>query len=121
MALYGQAKLHFRGNPINKIASCSWEGDAGLQPVNLMNEGLDGFSIGSGSSTIKWSFPIPQTGPEHPYRQAFINKEDVDLQYTSGAESYAATGKLTNYEESQSDNEVLTGNCTWLGPLAPFE
>jgi hypothetical protein len=118
---YAQAKLHFRGNPVNKLTSCAWRGESGLQVVNLMNEGLDGFSIGSGSCTIEWSFPIPATGAEHPYETAFVNKEDVDLQYTRGNKSYAGTGKIMTYEESQSDNEVLSGTATWQGKLLPFD
>lgn len=121
MTLYGQAKLHYNGNPVNKITSASWRGESGLQPVNLMNEGLDGFSIGSGMSTIEWSGPIPKEGPEHSYRRDFTEHRDVEMQYTSGAESYAAVGKIITYEESQSDNEVLSFTATWQGRLQPFD
>lgn len=119
--LYGQAKLHFRGNPVNKLTSASYRAESGLQPVNLMNEGLDGFSIGSGMVTLEWSGPIPATGTEHPYGTAHASHEDVDMQYTRGAESYAGTGKLMSYEETQSDNEVLTFTCTWQGRLGAPE
>ena len=119
--IYGQAKVFYNAAPITKITSVTYTPNPGIQPVSIMNEGLDGFSIGSGDTQIEVGFAIPATGTEFDFSRDLALHIDVRLQYSRGDKAFAGVGKLTAYSETQSDNEVLSGSFTWQGKLGFLE
>jgi hypothetical protein len=115
--VYAQARVFYNSQPITKLNSVTYTPNPGIQPVNIMNEGLDGFTIGSGDVQIEVGFTIPSTGTEFDFDGDARGHIDVELQYSRGDKSYAGVGKIIAYNETQSDNEALTGTFTWQGPL----
>lgn len=89
--------------------------------MNLLNEGLGGFTPGSGSCTIKLGFVVPIGGTEVPYQQDCANGAYVDFQIGCGSVGYLGTGKLMNCEIGQSAGAATEGSIEWHGELKPME
>jgi hypothetical protein len=106
---------------LQQLTSVSHVTDSGQQPVNLLNEGLGGFTPGSGSCTIKLGFAIPIGGTEYPYQQKSANGDYVVFQIGCGAVGYIGQGKILNVEIGQSVGAASEGSCEWHGELKPME
>lgn len=118
---YAQLKAFYNGSPIIQLSSISMQTDAGNQPIELLGEGLGGFTSGNGSVTIEIEFQIPIGGQEFDYQQDCANKAYVDLQIFAGRNTYAGSGKIMTHGISQSSGGATTGNFSWQGELKPFD
>lgn len=117
---YSQLKCFINGNPLIQITSLSKATNAGLQRIDLLNEGLGGFSNGSGDVTIEIGYVVPIGGTEEEFDRMCAGHEFVDMQMFLGRQSYAGRGKIENNSVSQSVNAAVEGKLTWLGELKPF-
>ena len=106
---------------LNQLTSVSHKTDSGQQPVNLLNEGLGGFSPGSGSVTMDLAFAIPIGGTEYPYQQKCANGDYVVFQIGVGSVGYIGRGKILNVEVGQDTGSASHGTAQWHGELKPFE
>jgi hypothetical protein len=113
-AFYNQAYLQ-------QLTSISHKTESGQQPVNLLNEGLGGFTPGSGSCTISLGFTIPIGGTEVPYQQDAANGAYVTFQIGVGSVAYIGTGKIMNVDIGQETGSASHGTCEWHGELKAME
>jgi hypothetical protein len=118
---YAQLKAFYNGSPITQITSCSLNTEAGNQRVELMGEGLGGWTTGSGACTIEIGFVIPIGGQEFDYQQDCANHAFVDMQIFIGRNSYAGRGKISSHSVSQGTGAVTEGTFTWDGELKPLD
>jgi len=101
-----------------EITSISMTTNSGQQRVDLLNEGLGGFTPGSGDVTLRIGFAVPVGGQDYPWQQKCAQGAYVTLQIIVGAEQYSGLGKFLDVEISQSANANTEGTATWLGQLA---
>lgn len=118
---YARIKVFVDGTELTQITSLRVRTDSGLQPVNLMNEGLGGFTEGSGLVTIEIGYAIPIGGQEYKFQQKTADREFVTIQIIAGGETWIGTGKFDTSEFSQSVGANAEGTATWMGPLARME
>ncbi len=118
---YAQLKGFYNGSPIINITSLSVNTEAGNQRVELMGEGLGGWTTGSGAVTVEVGFVVPIGGQEFDFQQDCATHAFVDLQVFVGRNSYAGRGKLDSVNISQGTGAVTEGTFTWSGELKPFE
>jgi hypothetical protein len=118
---YAQKKAFYNGSPITQITSVSMTTNSGNVRVDLLNEGLGGFTNGTGDVTIEIGFAVPIGGTEFTFQQDAANHEFVDLQVFIGRLSYTGRGKIESCQISQSTGAAIEGTFTWLGELKPFE
>lgn len=100
-----------------EITSISMTTNSGQQRVDLLNEGLGGFTPGSGDVSLRLGFAVPVGGQDYPWQQKCANGEYVTMQVIVGAEQYAGLGKILDVEISQSVNGNTEGTANWLGQL----
>lgn len=113
-AFYNQAFLR-------ELTSISLKTESGQQPVNLLNEGLGGFTPGSGAVTLDLGFTIPIGGTEVPYQQDCANGAYVTFQVGVGSVGYIGKGKLMSVDVGQDTGSASHGTAQWHGELKPFE
>jgi hypothetical protein len=118
---YAQLKGFYNGSPITQITSLSLNTEAGNQRVELMGEGLGGWTTGSGACTIEVGFVVPIGGQEFDFQQDCANHAFVDLQVFVGRNSYAGRGKLDSVNISQATSAVSEGTFTWSGELKSMD
>lgn len=118
---YAQKKLFYNGSPATQLTSLSLTTNSGNVRVDLLGEGLGGFSPGVGDCTIEIGYPVPVGGPEFPYQEDCAEKNFVDLQVFIGRKSYTGRGKIETNATSQSTGAAIEGTCTWVGELRPLE
>jgi hypothetical protein len=117
---YARLVLFVDGTYISQLTSLESEHDSGQQPVNLLNEGLAGFTPGAGHVNVTIGYAVPIGGPEFDYTGKLVVGEYVDLQIGQGSKSFAGRGKITNARHSQSTGGALEGSATWMGELQPY-
>lgn len=103
---------------LRQLSSVEAEFESGQQPVNLLLEGLGGFTPGVGSTTVTIGYVVPIGGLEYPYLKRLHEGAYVDLQLGLGSEALAARGKILNSRISQSTGEAVSGTCTWQGEFS---
>lgn len=118
---YATLKVFLNGSPITQLTSISKSQSNGQQRIDLLNEGLGGFTPGPGEVTIEIGYPIPIGGPEFDYDGMNARAEFVDMQLFQGRFSYAGRGKITETRVSQSTGAAAEGSATWVGELKPPE
>jgi hypothetical protein len=118
---YARTAVALDGTWLKYLTSASMSTDAGKTPINLLEEGLSGFSPGSGSVTVTLSYAIPVGGQEYPFQQKATRDEDVQLQIRWGAEQYAALGQITTDEKTRNTDSPTEGTVTWVGVLDELE
>lgn len=118
---YARLPLFLDGTHITQLTSVEGEWDAGQQRVDLLHEGLGGFTPGSGSTTINIGFAVPIGGLEYPYLKRLAAGQYIDLQLGLGSEAYAGRGKVMNARVSQSVNAAVEGSLTWMGEFSAPE
>ena len=109
------------GGSIKMITSCELAVDAQNQRIDVMNEGLAGFSSGSGSVTINLGFVVPIGGLEVDYWGKCVRREYVEFQVWVGGAKYAGRGKIDTCDISQQTNSPTDGKLTWTGEFREFE
>lgn len=117
---YAQLKCFVNGNPLIQVTSVSKTTNAGIQRIDLLNEGLGGFTNSSGEVTIEVGYVVPIGGLEEEFDRMCVNREFVDIQLFLGRQSYAGRGKIENNRISQSTNAAVEGSFSWMGEFKPF-
>lgn len=122
MALQDFAKLavFYNGNALTRVTSISLDTESGEQRVDLLNEGLSGFTPGSGSVSISVGFVVPIGGTEDEFQEDCATGTYVTLQVPVGRKSYIGKGKLMSVKISQSTNANVEGTFEWSGELKPL-
>ncbi len=118
---YAQLKGLFNGSPMIQLTSLGVNTEAGLQPVQLLHEGLGGYTSGSGSVTIEVGFVVPIGGQEFDFQGICAREEYCNLQVFCGRQSYSGKGKINTVNINQSVDQVASGTFTWTGPKKPMD
>src|SRR5687767_3833706 len=116
---YALVKLFLNGAPVTQITKITRMLDAQNQPIQLMNEGLGGWSPGSGISRVEWDAPVPLGGSEFDYEGMAARREYVDLQVFVGSRSVASRGKLQTVQTEGSSGAPSGMSITWEGAFEP--
>jgi hypothetical protein len=118
---YANLGILYNGNPLTQITSISHTTESGQQRVDLLNEGVGGFTPGAGSCEIEVGFVVPIGGLEDTFQQDCVNGTYVTLQVPIGSKDYIGRGKLMTCRISQSTGAVTEGTWTWTGQLKAIE
>lgn len=118
---YATMRAFLNGDPITQNTSLQHVINSGQQRVDLLVEGLGGFSPGPGDCTITIGYVVPKDGSEHPYKSLAARGEYVTLQMSEGRKFYIGQGKFETAETSQSVGSPIAGTATWIGELKPME
>jgi hypothetical protein len=118
---FAKLACFYNGSYLAYITSLEITTESGQQRVELMNEGLAGFTPGSGSVTISIGFAIPIGGTEQTYQEDCAAGAYVTLQIPIGGKDYIGTGKLTSVRMSQSTGANSEGSFEWSGELLPLQ
>jgi hypothetical protein len=95
--------------------------NSGQNRVDLLNEGLAGFTPGSGDVSLQIGFAVPKGGQEYPWQQKCATGAYVAMQVIIGAQQYAGVGKFLDVNINQSVNASVEGTANWLGELKPVQ
>lgn len=109
------------GSVLVQITSCSITWNSGNQRVDLLNEGLGGFTPGSGDCQIELGFAVPIGGLEEDYVDKLVEGDYVTMQIPVGRKDYAGKGKIDSVQISQSVNASVEGTLTWNGELKKLQ
>jgi len=104
-----------------EVTSIQMTTNSGQQRVDLLNEGLAGFTPGSGDVSLQIGFAVPKGGQEYPWQQKCSNGEYVTMQVILGATQYVGLGKFMDVSINQSVNASVEGTANWLGELRPLQ
>ena len=118
---YARLKLFLDGTEVTQVTSLSMSTASGNQTVDLLNEGLGGFTEGAGRVTVEIGYAVPLSGTEYPFQERTAAKDFVDVQIIQGAQQYVGRGKFEDTGVSQSTSANLEGTASWIGELAPFQ
>ncbi len=118
---YALVKLFLNGAPVTQITKVTRMLDAQNQPIMLMNEGLGGWSPGSGISSIEWDVPIPIGGSEFDYEGMNQRREYVDMQVFVGSRSVASRGKIQTVQTEGAAGSPSSMSIKWEGAFEPTE
>ncbi len=114
---YANLAVFYNSNPLIQITSIKIGFASGQQRVELLNEGLGGFTPGSGLVTIEINFVVPIGGTEDTFTEDCVNGTFVTMQIPIGGKDYIGRGKIMTCDISQAVNAVTEGSFTWEGPL----
>jgi hypothetical protein len=118
---YSLVKLFFNGASVTQLTKVTRMMDAQNQPIMLLNEGLGGWSPGSGISSVEWEAPIPLGGTEFDYEGIAHRREYVDLQVFVGSRSVASRGKIQTVQSEGSAGAPSSCSIKWEGAFEPTE
>jgi hypothetical protein len=104
-----------------EITSIQMTTNSGQNRVDLLNEGLAGFTPGSGDVTLQIGFAVPKGGQEYPWQQKCANGEYVSMQVIVGGTQYVGLGKFLDVSINQTVNASVEGTANWLGELRPLQ
>lgn len=105
------------GNPIENITRCSITTDSGQQRVDVIKQGLAGFTPGTGSVKVSLGYTIPIGGAEFDYQENCADGAYVKMQVGRANKDYIGLGKILTNEESQSVGASMEGTIEWEGEL----
>ena len=105
----------------SKLTGVSKQTESGQQPVDLLNEGLGGFSPGSGRVNVTLNYSVPIGGAEFDFATAAAEGGYHTLQIIVGGKSYIGLGKFLSDEIGQNVNSATEGTVNWLGELKPMQ
>lgn len=114
---FAKLVLFYNGNLLTQLTSVALNTNSGQQRVDLLNEGLSGFTPGSGDVTIDVGFVVPIGGTEDTFQEDCAEGAFVTLQVGVGKKSYIGRGKLMSCNISQSTNANVEGTFNWVGEL----
>jgi hypothetical protein len=118
---YAALKGLFNGSPMLQVTSLAINTESGLQPVQLLHEGIGGYTTGSGSVTIEVGFVVPIGGQEFDFQGVCARGEFCTLQVFVGRQSYSGKGKINTVNITQSVDQVASGTFTFTGPKKAME
>jgi hypothetical protein len=116
---YAITKLFYNGSAVTQITRLARVVKANNQAIQLLNEGLGGFTDGSGECTMDWDAPVPIGGTEFDYEADLVDKNYVDLQFFCGSRSYAGRGKLEEASTEQGQGNPVSMKISWTGEFGP--
>ena len=119
MALQDGARLAIfvNGNALTYVTKIGLKTESGQQRIDVLNEGLVGFTPGSGACTVDVSFAIPIGGCEDEFQEQCVQGAYVTLQIPIGKKSYIGRGKIETVDITQSVNGATEGTFSWLGEM----
>lgn len=100
-----------------EVTSIQITTNSGQNRVDLLNEGLAGFTPGSGDVSLQIGFAVPKGGQEYDWQQKCANGEYVTMQVRIGKDNYAGLGKILDVSINQTVNASVEGTANWLGEL----
>lgn len=118
---YAELFLAINAAEITQKTNVSVTINSGNQRVDVMKEGLVGFTSGPGDITVEVGFVVPIGGLEYNAINDAANLAFVDIQVGIGAETIAGRGKLETVTISQSVGAAVEGTLTWIGPRDGFK
>lgn len=118
---YARMTIFVDGQHLVEITQLSHELDNGEQEVFTLNEGLAGFSPGSGTCNITVNYVMPASGFEFNFSKAVADAKKHTVQVAAGALDYIGEGKFKTNSISQSTGASTEGSVTFSGEFAPFE
>lgn len=118
---YARLALAMDSNVLTQITKLDAEWDSGQQRVDLLNEGLAGFTPGSGDVKITVGFVVPIGGLEDDYVGKLVVGQYVAMQMFIGPKDYNGNGKLMNIKIGQSVNASTEGTAEWMGELKQIQ
>ena len=121
LADYARLTVFYDGDALIQVTSIQMTTNSGQNRVDLMVEGLGGFTPGSGDVSISVGFAVPIQGTEKPYQADCANGRFVTLQIQEGARFYIGQGKLIDEEVSGSAGANTEGSFNWTGELVAME
>lgn len=117
---FAKLSVFYNGNALTSLTSISFTTESGQQRVDLLNEGLAGFTPGSGSVEIEIGFAVPIGGTQETFQEDAANGAIVEMQVPVGNVDYIGLGKIMNVKISQSTSQNVEGSFTWSGQLKPM-
>ncbi len=117
---YARLACFYQNNALTQVTSIALNTESGQQRVDLLNEGLGGWTPGSGSVSIEIGFVVPIGGQEDEFQEDCATGAYVTMQIPIGRKSYIGKGKVTSVKISQSTNASTEGSFTWEGELKPL-
>ena len=121
LADYARLTIFYDGDPLIQVTSIQMTTNSGQQRVDLMIEGLGGFTPGSGDVSISVGIAVPIGGTEKEFQADAANGRFVTLQVQAGAKYYIGQGKLMDDEISGSVGANTEGSFNWVGELKAME
>lgn len=118
---FATLKVFYDGDPLKYITSIQHVVNGEKQPVNLIEEGLAGFTPGAGNVTLAVGYAIPREGSEKDYKSDAANDVMRTLQLQEGRRYYIGMGQVMDAESSQSAGANTEGTFNWMGELKPME
>lgn len=118
---YASLPLWLDGARITQLTGITMTTNGGQQRVDLLVEGLGGFTPGAGDVTLEITFAVPIGGQEYPYQQKAANGDYVQAQVGVGKDAYTGTGKIMDARVGQSTGASVEGTATWTGQLKPMK
>jgi len=100
-----------------EVTSIQITTNSGQNRVDLLNEGLAGFTPGSGDVSLQIGFAVPKGGQEFPWQQRCATGTYITMQVKIGSVDYFGFGKLLDVSINQTVNASVEGTANWLGEL----
>lgn len=104
-----------------EVTSIKMTTNSGQNRVDLLNEGLAGFTPGSGDVSLQIGFAVPKGGQEYDWQQKCATGAYVAMQVIVGKTQYAGVGKILDVSINQTVNASVEGTANWLGELKPLQ
>jgi len=114
---YGKMSMWIDENKLVQITSIEKVTDAGNIAVYILNEGLGGFTDGSGSVNVNIGYVVPRTGFEFEFDRAVEEKTYHNVQISISGKSAIVTGKFMTNNISQSTDASVAGTTSFMGDL----
>ena len=118
---FARLALFVNGVPQRKLTSVDHKTESGQIVVHLMNEGLGGWTPGSGMCRMSIGYSIPLSGVEFNWQAAAVAGDLIKLQLAQGPDTYVGTGKVIDAGVNQTVNASTEGTVEWEGEFKPFQ
>lgn len=109
------------GDYLAKVTGVQKRTESGQLAVDLLNEGLGGFTPGSGRVRITISYSVPIGGAEFDFATAVAEGEYHTVQVPVGSKTYVGLGKFIDDDLGQSTNSSTEGSVSWEGELKKMQ
>lgn len=123
MALQSYAQIQFfvNGAPVTQKTRVKRTLTMNRTPINLLGQGLAGYSEGLPELTHELDAPIPIGGHEFDYEGMAHRNEFVETQIFIGSRSYAGLGVIQVVDTGQEAGAAASTSITWTGEARPVE
>jgi hypothetical protein len=118
---YALIQFFVNGAPVVQKTRITRSLTANRTPVNLMGEGLSGYTDGIPELTHEFDAPVPIGGHEFDYEGMLTRNEFVETQIFIGARSYAGLGVIQSAVTTQEAGGAASTAVSWTGAATPVE